>query len=405
MGNASRRQSRLSGTTPSQVADDSDVFFRKGCSESIAIPSSTVATTTECKSFVLVAQCLSPLLAEIGSFLADRPKDIVPLFVLSARWLAEEATLCMDDLWEQMYFARWPAFYDAFSFNVVDDWRSVYEDMIYSRCSCQLEVFEREKKVGFDMAAMPAIVTYEGGTDTYAAKYISASEVNAEIIPCTENYRLRFCPISARQQLQPFFCHIGVGRPQEQFDSRANAEGGSTWLRTLSRLMGKPSADGGARTARDDLPLHTSDLDQVTCLARQTGSGLQPSLEVDRTGYPYKVLHGFEGLVVGQNVELQWKMQELSPFGWWFGQLESLQRGPNSKTAIATITFAHFPEHSSWHRLRVRFGDAKVRSCSFGGFSGGIRPVSTAEKDRWMKFLPQSAQHVAEMQHRLLRSP
>ena len=33
--------------------------------------------------------------------------------------------------------------------------------------------------------------------------------------------------------------------------------------------------------------------------------------------YPYRVLEGLEGLEVGRNVELQWKMQEGSPFGWW----------------------------------------------------------------------------------------
>ena len=28
----------------------------------------------------------------------------------------------------------------------------------------------------------------------------------------------------------------------------------------------------------------------------------------------------------GQGVELQWKMQQGSPFGWWFGIVESLER-------------------------------------------------------------------------------
>jgi hypothetical protein len=117
-------------------------------------------------------------------------------------------------------------------------------------------------------------------------------------------------------------------------------------------------------------------------------------------------LEGFEGLEIGRGVELQWKMQELSPFGWWFGQLESLQREPNAKTAIATITFAHFPENSRWYRLRLRFGDSKVRACSFGGFSGGIRPVSNAEKEQWMIFFPKSVQRVAEIQNaRQVRTP
>jgi hypothetical protein len=273
--------------------------------------------------------------------------------------------------------------------------------MIYSRCCCQLEVFEREKKLGFDMAAMPAIVSYEGRTDEYVAKYISASEVQPEKLPCAENYRLRFCPTSARQQLQPFFIHVDQGRIRGKKGSRRMNRYQSNWLHSLSSLLGRAAADGGARTSPDDLPLRTNDLAQASCPARRDASELQSSLEVDRTAYPYKVLEGFDGLVIGGHVELQWKMQELSPFGWWFGKLESLQRDPNSTTAIGTITFAHFPEYSSWYRLKVRFGDAKVRSCSFGGFSGGIRPVSNAEQDRWMSFLPQSAKHVAEVQQRL----
>jgi hypothetical protein len=303
----------------------------------------------------------------------------------------------MNGLWEQMYLVRWPAFYDAFTCNGAKLWRSLYKDMIHSRCKCQLEVFEREKKMGFDMAAMPAIVSYEGSTDTYVAKYITASEVAAEIIPSTENYRLRFCPISAHRQFQPFFTQIEVGRNRAECGSTAKEGSGCTWLRTLSRFFCKGEAQEGARSSRDDLPLRSTDLDQGTCMARQIDSTVQPSHEVDRTGYPYKVLAGFEGLTVGKHVELQWKMQELSPFGWWFGLLESLQREPNAESAIATITFPHFPENSPWYRLNVRFGDSKVRSCSFGGFSGGVRAVSALERDRWMRFLPQSVQHVAEL--------
>ena len=39
-----------------------------------------------------------------------------------------------------------------------------------------------------------------------------------------------------------------------------------------------------------------------------------------------EVLEGIPELKVGQGVELQWKMQQGSPFGWWFGTVESLER-------------------------------------------------------------------------------
>jgi hypothetical protein len=307
----------------------------------------------------------------------------------------------MHGLWEEMYSARWPAFHDAFRFNGTRNWCRLYEDMIYSRCCCQLEIFEREKKLGFDMAAMPAIVSYEGKTDKYVVKYISASEVGAEIIPSTENYRLRFCPISGRQQLHPFFSHVEQRKTRGEIGSRAMSGYHSKWLRSLAGRLRRPARSGGVRTSEDDLPVRSNDFAQVACPARQNAFESRLNPEVDRNAYPYRVFEGFDGLVIGEHVELQWKMQELSPFGWWFGKLESLQRDPNAKTAIGTITFAHFPEDSSWYRLKVRFGDAEVRPCSFGGFSGGIRPVSDAEKTHWMRFLPQSAKHVAEMHQRL----
>lgn len=378
--------------------EDCSGSFRDCSSVNYAISSSSVAEPREHGNLMLVAQCLSPVLLEIGRFFADRPKDIVPLFVLSARWLAAETTFCLDDLWERMYSLRWPAFYDAFRFNGARDWCRLYEDMMHSRCSCHLEVFEREKKMGFAMAAMPATVRYEGDTDTYVAKYISASEVDAEIIPCTENHRLRFCPSSDRRQLQPFFSHVEEGRSKDRINQHP-----SSWLQSLLRLLGRHVACRSERTSDDDLPLRVNDVAHVICAARQSASAFQVNLEVDRAAYPYKVLEGFEGLVVGEYVELQWKMQELSPFGWWCGRLDSLQRHRNSKTAIGTITFTHFPQNSSWYRLKVRFGDAKVRHCSFGGFSGGLRPVSDAEKGRWMTLLPQSAKYVAEMQERISR--
>jgi len=102
--------------------------------------------------------------------------------------------------------------------------------------------------------------------------------------------------------------------------------------------------------------------------------------------YPYRVLEGTEGLVPGRGVELQWKMQRHSPFGWWFGWLEELRQDEGGATA--TITFSHFPVCSPWHRLTLRLGGSEPRPCLVAGFSGGIRPTSQAEQERWMSLLP-----------------
>jgi len=39
--------------------------------------------------------------------------------------------------------------------------------------------------------------------------------------------------------------------------------------------------------------------------------------------------------------------------------------------------------------LEVRIGDAELRPCSFGGFTGGLRPMSEDEHAHWMRFFPK----------------
>jgi len=199
---------------------------------------------------------------------------------------------------------------------------------------CVLDVFDRQKKVGFAMAAMPAHIHYDAKVDSYEARYVSANSASTgmpEVIPLVEEHRLRFCPVSARSQLMP----------AGPFSKR----------------------DGDAKLKR-----------------------------VKRTkdeSYPYKVLEGVQGLAVGKGVELQWRMQRGSPFGWWYGQLESLKIDADGARAMAVIIFTHFPEDSSWYRLQVRFGGPEMVDCPFGGYTGGVRPVSDKEQKHWMRFFPQ----------------
>lgn len=172
------------------------------------------------------------------------------------------------------------------------------------------------------MGAMPAQVSYESKKEEFVARYLSASEVVPEYIPLCEVHRLRFCPPSARPQLQP----------------------------------GKYSKE----------------------------------LSEEAVIYPYRVLEGLDGLVVGKGVELQWKMQYASPFGWWYGHLEHLQNdAPALGLATVTITFPHFKRSSLWYRLQVIVGDERMRVCSFGGYTGGLRGVSDEEHKRWMDFFPK----------------
>ncbi|CAK0801509.1 unnamed protein product [Prorocentrum cordatum] len=69
----------------------------------------------------------------------------------------------------------------------------------------------------------------------------------------------------------------------------------------------------------------------------------------------------------------------------------SATRTRDGVLATATVTFLHFPVQSRWRTLQVRLGGAQMQPCSFGGFTGGIRPTTEAEQKHWMNFFPRKA--------------
>jgi len=278
-----------------------------------------------------IMTCHKGLFLEIVHMVADSPQIFVNFCGLASRTANSESDFPVSPIWEEIYKLEFPAFYDCFKYHGAQVWKNLYRDTLSGRSECTLEVFDREKKLGFAMAAMPAVVTYEAGFKVFWARYLSASEVLPERIPKREAHRFRFCPPSARACLQP-----GCGPAEVGFEFGA---------------MAKFNAKANM--------------------------------------YPYRVLHGTERLQVGKGVELQWKMQVGSPFGWWYGKLESLKHEPDGTRATATITFEHFPSHSRWYRLEVRFGDGNMRPCSFGGYTGGIRGATAQEHLHWMRFFPK----------------
>jgi len=284
-------------------------------------------------SLTTIVECHQPLLFEIASYLAEKPRDFVTFGSLSANSVMTQMDFIANSMWGGMYARRWSAFHECMSYLGAKDWRGLYRDTLAGRCECTLEVFDREKKLGFAMAAMPARAQYEASLDAYIVRYLSASEVLPEKVPAAEGHRLRFCPPSCRDRLQP-----GFPTAAAQSDARVES------------VM--PESAPGA-------------------------------------SYPYRVLRGIEGFKVGQGVELQWKMQYGSPFGWWYGNLEAIRTNPDGKTATVTIAFKHFPATSRWYRLEVQFGDSDMRPCSFGGYTGGIRVAAESETRHWMRFFPK----------------
>jgi len=265
-----------------------------------------------------------PALVLIAEYLATTPQHI-SRFCETAPCIAKSVTFMHGKIWSRLLEQRWPAFHASLVVSDRQDWRALYQQTLKGTHSCILEVFHREKKMGFSMSAMPANVWYNVGRNSYIVKYISAAKVTEEVIPHKEGHRLRSCPSSVVDEL------------------------------TELQILG-------------------------TCSS--------PIGELYRETYHYRVLSGTEGLVIGRGVELQWRMQCRSPFGWWYGRLESLDRNPDSSCSTATVVFDHFSPTSKYHRIRVSFGDGEVHEGMFGGFTGGIRPISSEEERLWMRFFP-----------------
>jgi len=263
-----------------------------------------------------------PILSEIVEYL-DEPRDIAHICTTVSKSIKDGSRTIYANRWEQIYQEKWPAFYAAQSHSsavsqLATDWQAMYRHTLAGKCEVLLEIFDREKKLGFAMSCMMARVTWEASSSSYLVQYVSASQVFPERIPAREAKRLRFCPPSARAQLKP---------------------------------------------------------------------ELQPP-QVSEF-YAYRILEGVPELAIGQGIELQWKMQLGSPFGWWYGKVESIERHTQNGTASVTMTFPHFPQSSRWYRLRVTVGDGDMHSCSIGGYHGGVRAATEAESKVWMQFFPK----------------
>lgn len=267
-------------------------------------------------------ESLPPVFEEIVSFV-EQPSELVRFCGEASSTMRNEADFADHRHWERMYKRKWPTFHESMRHAGTKDWREAYRLTTTGTLSCIVEVFDREKKLGFAMSAMPAVCRWVGSG--YVARYLSACEVRPEHIPSDEEYRLRFCPVSARKELEP------------------------------------TKLDLDTALSRDLFPPDT---------------------------YPYRVLHTkMDEIKPGQPVELQWKMQPRSPFGWWYGVLESFSG--EGEDAIAHLSFPHFPVGSRWYYLTVPIGKDSQVHCAMGGYSGGIRAVSDTEKQRWMEFFPK----------------
>jgi len=282
-------------------------------------------------NLMMLLESVQPVFGEIVSYVASSPSHFVRLCALASRSLAVAIDFEFHPCWAMMYSERWPAFYQHLRYHGAVAWRAKYQETFRGHLECVLEVFDREKKLGFAMAAMPAHIQYDAKLNSYVARYLSASTVMPEVISSGEEHRLRFCPTSAQTRLMPAspFSECGGGAELKQ-----------------------------AKRTKDE-------------------------------SYPYKVLEGVNGLTIGQGVELQWRMQKGSPFGWWYGELESLKMDADGVMATAVIIFRHFPANSRWYRLQVRFGGPEMLDCPFGGYTGGVRPVSDKEHKHWMRFFPK----------------
>lgn len=284
--------------------------------------------------FLQFAACYKPLVGEVIAYLVDSPLDLFTFVLAASKSFADLFEDDLNESWHELYRRRWPAFEECLAYAGQYNWAHRFGETQAGYREFILEVFDREKRQGFAMAAMSAQVRYDEESSCYIAKYLSAGVVRPEHIPVTDSHRFRFCPPSARDK---FRLKGNMESPEAVFESASKA---------------KEMVD-------------------------------------DHLRYPYRVLDGVGDLRVGEGVELQWKMQRGSPFGWWYGKLEAFERDQDGPLATATIIFLHFRPGSRWYRLTITFGDSQVRPCAFGGYTGGVRATTQEEAQHWQRFFPR----------------
>ncbi|CAK8995458.1 F-box protein [Durusdinium trenchii] len=308
-----------------------------------------------------------PIMGNILGFL-EEPADVARLCYFTSRCLRQSSAPLCGPQWEQMYIDRWPALYQAQKYlsglsHLDVDWKSMYRHTLAGQFEALLEVYDREKKLGFAMSCMLAKVTWDAQINCYIASYVSASQAKTmggwklqlhvvpERIPYHEGYRLRFCPPSARELLKP-----------ELVPPQASELPPGTGPTQRTRRVAQGYAYRASRLVETLL--------WFTLLERVRGGWQVLSCDA--------VAEGIPNLQPGQGVELQWKMP-LSATQARESRAEHL----GGSRARVTMIFDHFPSTSRWRRLQIVVGDGVVRQCAIGGWHGGVRAVTEAEKREW----------------------
>mmetsp|Transcript_88030 Transcript_88030/g.174696 ORF Transcript_88030/g.174696 Transcript_88030/m.174696 type:complete len:369 (-) Transcript_88030:127-1233(-) len=278
-------------------------------------------------NFTDIVVCVPSILFLIIDFVADMSLDAAQLSFLTANSIHAETFIMANCIWSTLYERRWPAFHDAISY------------------SSQEEVM--------DWCAQ------------YQETLVGKTTITLEVYH--------------RERRQEFA--MSVMPANVRFEAASNAY--------VAEYISASKTHPEAIPAKDAHRLRFCPPCTRECLEPLVAA--RPQVQDKETAsYPYRVLQGTEGLIPGQSVELQWKMQQGSPFGWWYATLEAITHETSGMQATATITFGHFPEHSRWHRLKVCFGDAEIRPCHFGGFTGGIRACSVADTKHWSQHFSHS---------------
>eukprot|EP01006_Ploeotia_vitrea_P035394 TRINITY_DN65873_c5_g5_i1.p1 TRINITY_DN65873_c5_g5~~TRINITY_DN65873_c5_g5_i1.p1 ORF type:complete len:412 (-),score=174.37 TRINITY_DN65873_c5_g5_i1:788-2023(-) len=91
-------------------------------------------------------------------------------------------------------------------------------------------------------------------------------------------------------------------------------------------------------------------------------------------------------LRVGSFVEIQWRRSPFHPFGWWFGEVASI----DAAHSRVTVIFRQYFEQSPWYAVEMTVSPTKSRAEMIpGGQVGGIRLVrSETQVVRWKSFMP-----------------
>lgn len=252
-------------------------------------------------------------------------------------WTSAHDNAC----WRKIFMSKWPIFFKSMKEQEqrlgAKEWKEEMRAVLEGKRSFPVQVYNRESHPGFTMSCYDGMATYRKEDGMVEIKYLAPLD-RTEVVPLTN---VRMIPADLRYTQE-----------EEKEDNSMIIE--------------------------DDRDDTTSDENKTTTASFPMDFAHSPFQKFTRTADQLEC----KNLKPGDAVEIQWKSLDEHPFGWWYGEVESIE-GKKAK-----IVFKQFHKEEVFYSVSFELpGMKSIQQASGSGTYGGIRgPLSPQEKAEWQRF-------------------